>query len=186
MHYGHWVFNHYDSSFDHRSTYFYFGIFPYMETARIHILPYVTVTYINRPIHIHGNGYYLSKGSDTPLGNALSDIRKAWLDGRADLVKNHVDSHQQIAVLLDGKYDYSVDGTDYTDMTTDAISQLHTISFTWLEVRERTDGDYTAFGKHVFQDDSSHNKTVYVSYTLKRIGHDFMIVEVGSSEKDVR
>lgn len=185
LNYGHWVFKHYDSGFDHRSAYFHFGLFPYVEAARIHVLPYVTVAYIGAPIILQGGGYYLSRSSsaDTPVSGTLSDIRSAWMGGRADLIKSHVDGSKQIAVLLDGKYDYSVDASDYIDMTTDAIGQLHTTSFTWEEVRKRADGDYAAFGKHVYRDSSNQEKTVYVSYTLMPVKHGkFMITEVGSSE----
>lgn len=183
MRYGHWVFRNYDSAFNRRSTYFYFGFFPYLETARIHIAPYLNVTYINRPARIYSEDYYLSRNADTQLGYALSDIRNAWLNGRADLLDNHVYSGQMIAVLLDGRYDYSLDGTDYTDMTADAISQIRTVSFTWQQTRERTNGDFTAFGKHVYRDDYGATKTVYVSYTLHRTGREYVIVEVGSSDR---
>ena len=183
MHYAHWVFNNYDPGFNRRSAYFYFGFFPYLETARIHMAPYITVTYINRPVHIYSDGYYLSRGTNTDLGHALSDIRDAWLNGRADLIGDHVDNRQTIAVLLDGNYDYSLDAGDYAQMTNDAIDQVQTVSFTWQDVRERTNGDYTAFAKHTYRDDSGRTQTVYVSYTLHQIGREYVIVEVGSSDR---
>ena len=179
--YGHWVFNNYDPAFNRRSAYFYFGFFPYMETVRIHIAPYLTISYVKRTTGNYRNGYYLS--SNTELDYALSDIRDAWLNGRADLIGRHISSYQTIAVLLDGSYDYSLDASDYNDMTADAIDKIQTVSFTWQETRERANGDFTAFGKHVYRDDSGRTKTVYVSYTLRRDGGDYTIVEVGSSDR---
>ncbi len=40
------------------------------------------------------------------------------------------------------------------------------MSFTWESIRERTDGDFTAFGKHVFRDSDWALRTVYASYNL--------------------
>lgn len=188
LNYGHWAFRDYSPAFNHRSAYFYFGLFPYVEVARIHVAPYLTVGYVGAPVFFHGGDYYLAKNSskDTPVSGTLADIRKAWLDGRTDLIKSHVDGKRQIAVLLDGKYDYSVGGTDYISMTTDAIGQLHTASFTWDQVRKRSNGDYSAFGKHVYTDTSGQEKTVYVSYTLTPVRHNFLIVEAGSSQTPLR
>ncbi len=178
-HFGFWAFD-YDAQFCRPSVYFYFGYFPYVQIARIHVLPYVTVSYVSAPV-IMDNGYYLSRNRTIGLSNALSDIRNAWVNGRFDLIKNHVNADQSIAVLLDGKYDYSVDANDYIQMTSDAVGQVHTISFTWEKTEQRSDGDYTAFGKHVYSDSSGDTKTVYVSYTLSKIDGVYSIVEVGSS-----
>lgn len=179
MHYGYWAFN-YDPGFCRPSIYFYYGYFPYVQVARLYIAPYVSVSYYSRPVVID-DGYYLARRDTVGLDNALSDIRNAWLGGRFDLIKDHVSTGEKIAVLLDGKYDYSVDADDYIKMTSDAVDQIQTISFTWETTRQRTDGDYTAFGKHIYRDSSGTTKTVYVSYTLSRIGGDYIIVEVGSS-----
>ncbi|MCL5103647.1 MAG: hypothetical protein M1133_05975 [Armatimonadetes bacterium] len=170
-HYGHWVFDNYDPGFCRRSVYFHFGIFPYIQIGRVRVLPYVRVSYYDRPIAINAVG----------LEIAMADIREAWLDGRPDLIDRHLSGSQRIAVLLDGRYDYSVDADDYNQMTSDAIDEVRTISFTWESVRQRTDGDFTAFGRHVFRDSSDIIRTLYVSYTLSRIGGDYVITEVGTS-----
>jgi len=58
---------------------------------------------------------------------------------------------------------------------------VQTLSFTWERVRLRTDGDYSAFGRHVFRDVYGDTQTVYVSYTLRSSGYGYIITEVGSS-----
>ena len=152
-HYGYWVFNNYNPAFNCRSAYFYLGFFPYMETVRIHIAPYITMIYIQRPMgSLQQRVLPVEKCELANSDYALSDIQNAWLDGRADLITNHMDSGQTIAVLLDGNYDYSLTATDYYDMTADAIDKIQTVSFTWQETRERTNGDFTAFGKHAYRD----------------------------------
>jgi hypothetical protein len=141
----------------------------------------VVVNYYDAPIYFGDDGYYLNRHLSSELDDTLSDIRKAWIDGRPDLIKDHVNSSGEIAILLDGSYDYSVNPDDYMQMTSDAIDQMQTVSFTWQSVRRRSDGDYTAYAKHTYRDDSGDRKTVYVSYTLERDGGEYVIDEVGSS-----
>jgi len=154
-----------------------------MDAVRVHIGPYVEVGYYSTPVIFTHDDYYLAARDSNELDYALSDIRKSWTDNRADLIDNHVNDDQSIAVLLDGKYDYSVEARDYVQMTSDAIDQTKTISFTWESVKQRTDGEYTAFGKHVYHDSYDKEQTVYVSYTLRKIGSHYIIVEVGSSKR---
>lgn len=180
--YNHWVFDLRTRPSSRRSVYFYFGYFPYVQTTYINIRPYVVVNYCSAPIIIN-DGYYLNRGRgyENEIDCTLADIRSAWLDGRSDLIKRHIDSSREIAVLLDGKYDYSIASGDYLDMTTDAIDQMKTVAFTWQSARKRTDGSYTAIAKHTYVDQNGTAQTVYVSYTIDGYRGDYDIVEVGSS-----
>jgi hypothetical protein len=178
--YGFWCFDN-DPLFCRRSVYFYFGYFPYVRVARVWVMPYVVVDYYPTPVVINNGGYYLARNGNAALDTALVDIRNAWVNARLDLLRNHVEEEADIAVLLDGKYDYSLEPEDYVNMTSDALDQMKTSSFTWTTVRHRTDGAYTAFGKHIYLDAEGTEKTVYVSYTLKRDGGTYWITEVGSS-----
>jgi hypothetical protein len=182
--YTHWVFDLRSKPACRKSVYFYFGYFPYVLSTRIHIKPYVSISYCSAPIIIE-NSYYLDRQRDHELDDTLADIRSAWIDGRSDLISRHVNNNRDIAVLLDGSYNYSIDADDYLDMTSDAVDQMKTISFTWQSVRKRTDGSYAAFAKHTYVDQSGIAQTVYVSYTLYgRLG-SYDIVEVGSSKSSL-
>lgn len=180
-HYTHWVFDIRSTPNSRRSVYFYFGYLPYVSVTHVYIEPYIHVQYRSTPVIID-NGYYLYRHNATGLDDALADIRSAWLDGRADLIRRHLAYSQKIAILLDGSYDYSVDSDDYYNMTNDAIDQMDTVGFVWESARQRTDGNYTAFAKHTYVDDSNTQHSVYVSYTLDRY---YNIVEVGSSESSL-
>ncbi len=180
--YGFWCWN-YDPLFTRRSVYFHFGWYPYVQVARVWIAPYVVFEYYPTPVVIRTGGYYLSDNGNQALDNALSDIRDAWMDSRLDLLSNHVEEDESVAVLLDGSYDYSLEPDDYVQMTSDAMEQMQTASFTWTTVRHRRDGAYTAFGKHVYYDADNRQKTVYVSYTLQWEGGAYWITEVGSGVK---
>lgn len=169
----------YAPGFSYRSVYFSFGLFPYLRVTRISALSYTSVSYVAAPIYID-NVYYRNTGYNY-LDEALSDIRSGWISGRYDLVERHVRPDRTIAVLLDGQYDYSVSGDDYLAMTRDALGDIDTTSFVWNKVRERSDGALTAFGEHSFRS-SGTIRTVYVTYTLQRVGNSYYITEVGSSE----
>lgn len=179
-HFGYWAF---DNDLDYcKSIYFYYGYFPYLDRMRVYVNHYDVVEFNTKYINSDSDEYYLAGRVNNELDYVLSDIRKAWLDGRADILPSYVRKDQLVAVLLDGKYDYSVESDDYVQMTFDAIDQTRTVRFTWESIRQRTDGGYTAFAKHTYRDPDENEAVVYVSYTLNKIGRNYFIVEVGSSK----
>ena len=147
--------------------------------------PYPEVVYVDRPVYVNG-GYYLESQKYQALDDALADIRSAWISGRYDLVERHVMSEDKVAVFLDGRYDYSIDGEDYLLMTRDAIEDMETVSFVWDEVKQRSDNTVTAFGTHKYYDAAGATRSVYVSYTLDKVGSRYYIVEIGSSLDPLR
>ncbi len=169
----------YSPGFSYRSVYFSFGLFPYLRVTRISALSYTSVNYVTTPIYVD-NVYYRDSRYNY-LDDTLADIRSGWISGRYDLVERHIRSDRMIAVLLDGQYDYSVSADDYLAMTRDALGDIDTTGFVWNKVRERADGTLTAFGEHSFRS-SGTIRTVYVTYTLQRVGNSYYITEVGSSE----
>jgi len=176
------VFNRYDPFFTRYSIYFHYGYFPYIAYSRIHTRPYVILAYYSSPLVLYNDGYYYSGYRYDGLNETISDIRYAWLNGRLDLIKDHVDIGGSIDVLRDGRYDYTVNSDDYLDMTADAMGETDTISFTWERVRRSYNDDFTAYGRHEFRDIDGDRRVVYVSYTLERIGGDYVITEVGTSK----
>ena len=144
---------------------------------------------------------------------AFADIAHAWTDGSIDLVKKHLrDPDTRISVFLDGKYSYSIASSDFSQITRDALDRLHTVSFNFTRLRKLKNGDVTAFGSHVYRatdttdsgsdtgtvpfDQSgtdpsadgtalSPEKTVYVSYTLRRYGTEWDVVATDSASHDL-
>ena len=184
LRFGFWIFDTFDPFYCRQSLYLHYGYFPYIAYSRVYVRPYVVVNYYDTPYFYGDDGYYLSR-HNIALDDALSDIRRAWLDGRVGLIKDHVDSEDSIAVLLDGRYDYSMDADDYVETTSDAIDEMQTVSFIWQGVRQRTNGEFTAFAKHVFRDASGDTHAAYVSYTLRRIDGEYYITEAGSSKSSL-
>ena len=175
-HYGYWSFA-YETGGCRKSCYFYFGYMPYVQTTRIVVADYPAIVYVNDS----SSGYYLENYGREQLDNTLADIRSAWIDARFDLLQQHVNIDDKIAVFLDGQYNYSITGQDYLDMTHDAFEKMTTVSFVWNDVKKRTDGCYTAIAKHQYRDSDGNVKSVYVSYGLRKIGSEYHIIEAGSS-----
>jgi len=177
--FGFWSFDYYQG-YSRRSMYFHYGLFPYIAITRIILDSYPTVVYVDQPIYsTYGTSY---EGTRYPgLDDALADVRSAWVSGRCDLIQEHVQDSYDIAVLLDGKYDYSVTADDYLAMTQDALGEMDTMSFSWNKVQSRRDGTVTAFATHTYRSGDS-TRRVYVSFTLQRVGSRYYIVEVGSTQ----
>lgn len=177
--FGFWSFD-YHAGFCHRSLYYHYGLFPYIQITRIVVSSYPRVVYVDRPIYtIYGDRYETSRYPG--LDDALADIRSAWISGRLDLLDDHVHDTLDIAILLDGRYDYSVTPNDYLAMTYDALGEMDTVSFVWDKVQQRRDGTITGFATHTYRSGYS-TKRVYATYTMQRISGRYYIVEVGSTQ----
>ena len=146
---------------------------------------------------------------------AFRDIARAWTDGDVTPLHRHVrDSDTRIAVSLNGKYSYSIASSDFVQITRDALSRLHTVSFEFTHVRKAKNGDVTAYGKHVYRPSDTSGaqgagadgetvpfdqagsdvlptptkapmgdeKTVYVSYTLRRQDGRWNVIALDSSD----
>ena len=176
--FGYWS-SVYAPGFSYRSVYYSFGLFPFFQVTRIVTRPYTVVNYVSEPLYV--SSYIEPTAKYSRFDETLADIRSGWISGRYDLIERHVRDDRDIAILLDGKYDYSIVGEDYLAMTRDALGDLDTSGFVWSKVRERGDGMVTAFGEHSFYS-GDRIRTVYVSYTFQKVGSSYYIVEVGSSE----
>jgi hypothetical protein len=184
--YGNWVFE-YIPDWSVRSVYFYYGYFPYVPSARVIIVHRPVVAVIEVPLVIRhssrDDNYYLESPRASSIDRALSDIRSAWRSKDPDLLLRHVRSDTQIDVLLQGKYSYSLSGSDYEDMTRDAMKSMDTVSLNFYSVDTRGDDQVIAYGRHEFYDPDGVRKTIYVSYLLERQGGEWVIIQVGSSPK---
>ena len=177
--YGYWGFGGCDAYCTY-SPFYAYG-FPYIYAPRVVVEDVPVYTYTPVPAYDYG-GYYMSQGAYSGLDSAINDIRTAWTNGRADLLLKHVDTNTQIAIFLDGNYSYSIPGSDYSNMIRDAIGRVRTISLTFDNVEQRSDGAYTVTGVHQFYDLNGDQKSANVSFTLAQQGGRWIIVAAGSTE----
>ena len=83
---------------------------------------------------------------------AFADIERAWTDGNLGLLKSHLRSDDtKISVSLSGKYKYSLNSSDFSQITRDAFDRLDTVSFQFTRLRKAKNDDVTAYGKHVYR-----------------------------------
>jgi len=170
------------------SVYFHYGYFPYIHRSRVLVLTIPVVRYVEVPVTVryrYDDEYYLSAPPRGSIDWALKEIREAWLRGDVDRIERYVERDRRIHVYLDGKYNYSIEGGDYLDMTRDEMARIDTVDLDFYSVRRRGDDTYVAYGAHTFYDPDGSRKTVYVSYTLEKIHGDWVLTEVGSSKSRI-
>ncbi len=122
-----------------------------------------------------------SEKTDKALANALSDIKKAWAERDIQLLAKHIRRDARVAVYLRGKYQYSLDTTDYLDMTRDAFRSTQTMKFTLDKPQRKERGVYAITGSHTYKLKNGEERTVHVSYALEKMDGDYIITQVGTA-----
>ena len=177
--YGWWNFRpHYGHN--RRSAFFFYGALTYMLLDHVINRHYTYPTYV--VTYDYGRDYYLEDAKVPSLARiAFDDIAAGWRSSRAQEVARYIKS-DDIAVLLDGSFEYYVSAKDYENMLYDAMDSIDTIDFNWYAIRRASDSTYTAYGVHTYYDEEGYTKSVYASYRVKVSGGTARLIEVGSSE----
>jgi hypothetical protein len=118
---------------------------------------------------------------NTDLNYSLDEINGMYTHNDEAAVDVLVPSGNQVAIWEDGKYMYSVNGSDFRQMYKDSIKGTETDSFTITSVHH--DGDTaTVQAKHVFTDpESGKHNTVYQEYRLRHEGDKFVVTDFSTS-----
>ncbi len=135
---------------------------------------------VDFPLYANADTYYLAD-SHSRVENALRNIQRAWEDRDVDAFFRGVAPNAQIGVFIKNEYVYSVDRSDYYDMTRDAMDTIKTRSFDFYLARQRGNDTVWAYARHTYLDRDGNLETVYVSYTLQRISGSWYIIETGCS-----
>lgn len=113
--------------------------------------------------------YYL----DSPYGYEYSKrIERAFLDNNMNSLEDLMPDI--VAVYLGNKYQYSIPSQDYLNITTDALSNMQTVDFKILGIKNK-DGRYILSGVHRFSVDGE-TYTKKVSFVIE----DGKIIQVGA------
>ena len=170
---------------------FYFGVnAPFL--GRTHVFFNSSpVVYIEIPQY-DGNTYrgwnqdgdinYFQGGdiSDQEPGllNAIAELEEGYRGGNIDSMAALCDPNGQVSIFLQGEYSYSMSSSDYLDLTRDAFSSTQTIDFTFTTLHKRSDGVYAVAGRHRYRDQSSRERSVYVSYVFEDQGGNWTLTQV--------
>lgn len=138
-----------------------------------------------------GDGFYLTRpGAAEALGDALKDIRRAWLNGDYLRLKDRFTSPSGIRLFPGGKYTSTMTAADFGKMTRDALQAIETTAFE-LEPATMSSPD-RAFvaGKHTFaasppDGGPKRAASVFISYTLELKDGLWRITEAGSSSEPI-
>lgn len=122
-----------------------------------------------------------SESSTTALTKALNDIQRAWRTRDIELLTRYIEPKGKIAVMLRGKYQYSLEPGDYIDMTRDVFRTTTTDKFELGKPSRQENGIYTVSGRHVYRDKNEGARTVFISYALEKKGDQFYITQVGTA-----
>jgi len=133
--------------------------------------------------------YYLTRPQPVEtLPHALTDIRRAWLNGDAARLRDRVTPDATVKIFPDGHFRSTMSGAEFTQLVRDAMAKMQTKAFDFDPV-DRTGGNRVLVtGRHRFivpGNDPGQTATVYVSYTLARQGPLWRIVEAGSSSAPI-
>jgi hypothetical protein len=127
---------------------------------------------------------YLGKeipADDPALEKALADIRQSWFDGDVGLLATHVNRDTKIAIILSGKYVYSLESGDFLGVTQAAYESSTHLRFVLDHLHRRDDGVYALTGRHLFTDSNGIDRAAYFTYVLTKGRTDYTITQVGSS-----
>ncbi len=125
-----------------------------------------------------GDSYYLRLRSDWE--KALYNIRRAWLDGDIALMSLHISDKMPVRIYHKGRYAYRASPREFFEMTYDALDQLYTHDFSWLEYRHNSRSIF-AEAKHVYESPNGKIRVNYISYTLEKEGRHWIITEVDNA-----
>jgi hypothetical protein len=166
------------------SVYVFYPTMPaYISTERIVVIE--RPVFVEVPVFTYRESYYLERNLPSRLDVTIGDIQRAWRYNSPDLIRRHLRFDMFVAVYLRGKYAYSIPAEDYFAMTIDAMRNTRTVRFAFDEIRKRTNDAYVLYGQHVYEDEDGQMRTTYISYTVERMGSEWIITEVGSSPEPI-
>lgn len=120
------------------------------------------------------------------LSAAYQDIQQGWLRGDIGLIKKHIDMTGTVAVLMQSEYQYTTGSDKFLSSTTALLNQIQTKSFTFTAIRKQVNGDITAYATQIYTirtgDDTTSERTNYVSYGMSKRPVGWVIVAVDSSQ----
>ncbi len=176
---------------------FYVGIFPpYIDRSAV-VFSSPGRVLIDTPLYVRGeyqeapNGshdlYYLRQGvddnrwkDDRDLSNTVYDLEDTFLNEDIGLLAPLTDPSANIAIFSRGRYQYSLNPSDYLDMTRDFLRSVHTTEFTAYRVH-RKESFYQVFARHTYQDQSGRSNVVYQTIVLERVRGRWTITQIDTS-----
>jgi hypothetical protein len=119
---------------------------------------------------------------DRLLARAITDIEQAWTQKDLGALARHVHRDNPLAIYLRGGFFYSLDGSDYLNITRDALAAIPTDHFELETVQEKAHGIYCVSGHHLYTDKQGTSQTILVSYVLEKVDDDYYLTQISCAQ----
>lgn len=121
-------------------------------------------------------------GADRALQAAVSDIQASWRKGDVEPLSRHVRKDTPIAVVLRGKYLYSLEAGDFLGVTEAALASTNKPTFLVDHLHRRADGIFALTGRHLFTDNRGNERTIFFTYVLQEVEGDYTIIQIAAAD----
>ncbi len=166
---------------DWRDTHFYYPRYAYVPGPRIHYSPwyyysnlpaYVTYEVIivhenYEPPVVESTWVDYPETTRRPVDNLKRDLIDAFLDFKPEFISDHVQAGKEIAILMDGEYQYSLKAEDFQQMATDLIKGTNTTDYRVDKVRQ-SGRNINIRTTHEFTDASGQAQSVRHEYVFQQ------------------
>jgi hypothetical protein len=126
--------------------------------------------------------YNASYGNYSPLDRSLSDLKDAFIYRDYNSLDRLVQSRGRVEIFIDDEYVYSLDSSDYYDITADLIYSTETTDFDIVGVRRiQNNRGYVATARHEFIDSWGARQQAYLTFTLQPSDGGYVITQAGTS-----
>lgn len=180
--YAFYVFDPFGADFCFSPWYYYPQLPPYFSTRRCYFptyysawTPFYGVRYqYQQPSREYWNRDY------NELDYVIEDITYAFLDGDRRSIDRLVPRRGNVAIVIDGRYAYSLQPEDFYDTLMDATQNTNTRDYKILDVQYRKDVA-SVFARHDFDDPWGRRTSVYHYFRLEPEGRNWVVREFGTS-----
>ncbi len=119
--------------------------------------------------------------ADAALGAVITDITRSWTKGDVEPLARHVRKESPIAIVLRGKYQYSLEAGDLLAITRAAYNSPTPLRFVADHIHKRAAGVYALTGRHIYTDNSAIERTIYFTYVLARTKDDYTVTQMATA-----
>jgi hypothetical protein len=119
--------------------------------------------------------------ADAALDTAVSAIRQSWLKSDVEPLARIVRKDAPIAIILQGKYVYTLEAGDFLEVSRAAYSSGSGLQFIVDHLHRRADNIYSVTGRHIYYDKIGIEHTVFFSYVLEKVQGEYTITQVASA-----
>lgn len=187
--YPHYVFDPYSCDrFVYSPWYYYTFLPPYVSYTRVIIVDhYGSIDVSYQPyrwtiISDRGDRDY-DRGDRPELDDAVTDLVDSFEDSDRRAVNRLIPRNGNVAIMMDGRYQYSLKPDDFYDLYMDGIENAKTNRYKIVDVRVHGDSAKVV-ARHEFTDSWGNRQAVYHKYRLEEERGKYVIREFDSSQDE--